>query len=724
MRYRYYLYHPDLKQPVLIHEPVGWDSLNKILSRQTVTRDKNAWAHGILFEYTTSLRFIKDGKTIIHTLYELYGPETEIQVYIDKQNTQTRKWERDFTGRLNLMTLKISKLYAECMVENTGFVQKFKNRSAIKVNINSLTNLDGGSITPFTNERIDLTLHSKTFKREFESSSSPAGASALMPIEQIIAEEYNGPMYVMVGLLPTKQEIDNFLHFGLSVSLQNPETTSKYIFKVAEAGQYTFNIDLNVRALYDGETVLQWSMKWYLKYGRPTNYTTVEIGSVTDDQNSSSPLILNETYQASVALEADDEIYFWGALENGGSWVGVGNSGDVIFFDTRIEGPANIPTIFNLSADTTTPATDTKAVLIHEAAARISQAITGREDAFRSDFYGRTDSEPNTYASDGEGSLRALLPGFWVRGFPATDKPLYLSFSELLAFASAVDGTSVGIEVIDGKEYIVLKPLEEFYQQVEILKLNNVKDIEKEVAEEFYYNEMEIGFRKWTVSGGRVNHLDEFNTIRNYSFPITQVQRKLSLVSPLIAGGYALEATRRETFAKSATKDSEYDNEVFVVQLKRNGSDFETAKNEDFTTLSGILDPATIYNADLSPARCLRRNGRSIRSFLEKQADKELIIGGTEGNIAMISRRTEETSSINEGANVPISDLDRPLWLPEIYRFKAPLTVPQMDALHSNPYGYISFSEGTTGHKRAYLLSASRDAKTRAVTFTGIKANI
>ena len=62
MAQRYRLYHTSLAEPLeLTHAPEGWDDI-----KYTITRD--VVYHGFIRSFSGTLRFVKEGKTLILTL--------------------------------------------------------------------------------------------------------------------------------------------------------------------------------------------------------------------------------------------------------------------------------------------------------------------------------------------------------------------------------------------------------------------------------------------------------------------------------------------------------------------------------------------------------------------------------------------------------------------------------------------------------------------------------
>ena len=162
--YRFKLYHPTLKTAIVLkNDPMGWDA-----ERKTIERDPTL--HGLFVKYTPDLKFVKDGRALIAELYNTYGIEAEITLFVDRKNLKTREWEQQYTGRLDLTTLTIDKDFAQCKVDEISFYQKIKNRQDVKVSLQATTDLDGNAM-PAPGD-VSLPMHSKTIKRKFKNQSA------------------------------------------------------------------------------------------------------------------------------------------------------------------------------------------------------------------------------------------------------------------------------------------------------------------------------------------------------------------------------------------------------------------------------------------------------------------------------------------------------------------------------------------------------------------------
>lgn len=708
--YKFYLYHQDVGRYTRIKDPVGWDSLGKVIKRDL------KW-HGIFFDYAPKLRFVKDGRAFIQFYYEKYGIETEILLRIEKLDTLTRQYQVDYVGRLNLTSYKVGTTTVDVNVENTGFLQKLKNRQDIKIDLGSLVSQGNGAIPAFGNEFRNVTLHSRAIQNQFIRTQALDLVSGFYPSLSIPAGQ-TGNQYILLDIdNATKDEIKDRQPYGQQINNIDPVSALKYVFKCAVAGDYTFTFNINNGYNSLGTLATGSTLAWFLKHGRIGNYTSHQIGS-TFNILGDAIVPINFTATITVSLAVDDEIYIYGLINITPGVLGWAG------FVWKEDFSNGSPTSITITALTKAPTSVCKFQLIHEVWARMLQSITDTKDPLRSAFYGRTDSEPFAYGSDGDGSLKGITNGNQAR---LIDKPIYVSFKDLFETCRAIDGIGVGIEKSNNNERLRVEPITYFYQAKRLMQLSFVKDIQKEVAIDLYYNQLEGGLDKWT--NDKQTNQDEFTGLRNWALPITQIKESLQLKSPYIYSGSSLEVTRRK--AGDTSKDTETDNENFIVQLRRNSGNFDPDRNQDFTSVSGIIDPASAYNLKLSPVRNIKRNGRFLRSFLDKYQASKIRLNLKEGNAGLSSQLATETSSVVEGADINISSLDKPLFLAEYYMFKADLTRQQLIDLQvtdpsadKNVWQYIEFSYNDSDWLRGYLVEAKPNPANNECEFKLLRANV
>jgi hypothetical protein len=734
MEYRFYLYHQE-RGYVRIKDPVGWDSMGKTMKRFGMDNAIGQKWHGIFQDFTAQkLQFIKDAKAFLQYYYERDGVEALVHCKVERRNATTRKFEPYYEGKVNFTTYKITTIAVEVNLENTGFLQKLKNRMDVKVNLESLVSQGGRAITPFEKETVDVEMHSKTIVLSAKSVREEASFTD------------SNPGTFTVNYLPAlvdsiNENVGELFTFPDQFDNSDFEDDLKFTFRPKFRG--------TLRAL----------KKWKFKYrfrlispsGTPASTVNVRAYAKLVQRKVLSGGGLEDH---TLLFEAFNEDLIWPAcsgppeaecIENFDTgWINVlynltGIDTDIndefyVYFKFVTDAAVIDPEVqFDLTADnyvnfeiaTEFPATTSKTILIHEAWTRVLQSITDTADPFRSEYFGRTDSEPVTYDADGGGSLRAYTNGNQLR---LLDLPIYCSLKDLIEATAAIDGIGIGIEKTNGVERVRVEPMTYFYKATRTLRLDYVKDIEKEVLDQLYFNQLEAGIDKWRTSTGNVNNLDEFVARKEFTLPITQLKSMLSLKSPIITSGYMIEFARRAS--AEPTKDTDRDNDGYFIVLRRDGDNLVPAKDEAFTSVTGVISPETAYNLELSPGRCIRRNGRLLRAGLEKYKDQYIKFSFGEANNAMVTQKTGE-DAITENADILISTLDSPLFLGEVYNIRAKLTSDQLEALNTtdpdaaaNVFGYIEFSDTSKNHKRGYLLEARPAADSNEVNLKLIRANV
>ncbi|HMP16364.1 MAG TPA: hypothetical protein PKD72_05035, partial [Gemmatales bacterium] len=227
--------------------------------------------------------------------------------------------------------------------------------------------------------------------------------------------------------------------------------------------------------------------------------------------------------------------------------------------------------------------------------------------------------------------------------------------------------------------------------------------IEREVMQAEIFSTFEFGYQKWEAE--QFNGLDELLTKRRYRTTIGSVQNQLSQISSMIASGYAIEITRR--IGNTESKDWRYDNDNFVICLKRSGSDLLVDLGNCINA-ANIYDPSTLYNYRISPVRnALRWMSTVIASYRQYLSGKLIFMEG-DGNYFAEGELNDsfakiEAGPLQESEELSVDDLDilltgKPLLQPERITFRYPLSVQAFKQLRNNPLGLIRYEgEGIEG---------------------------
>ncbi len=367
-----------------------------------------------------------------------------------------------------------------------------------------------------------------------------------------------------------------------------------------------------------------------------------------------------------------------------------------------------------------------KGYYLYEAFNRISESITGELDCFRSEYFGRDSSTPTAYDSDGCAGWTMLTNGLNIRQMKRkdlTEFPVVASFEELFNACNSVWNLGMRIETDDtGKKFIRVEPKEYFFKNTISKYYTDVAEITTVPALELIFNEFEIGYDKWNIGTGNLNFIDEFNTKRNYSIPIKNVKNKLDASCKYIAGGYAIELTRRVQYSSNPTSDFETDNDNFFICLNRNTviSDLYTTpkvstsypkgkvseRNENYLSIDNYFSPNTVYNIAISTADNAMRWYNYISPSSIKRGLTILFQSG-DGNYQE-EHELANGCKISEGVVVQDQDLlddifsgssKNPLYIPNYKIFTVPMSLSDFNEIEERSNESIFVSCGGESHQ-------------------------
>ena len=107
--------------------------------------------------------------------------------------------------------------------------------------------------------------------------------------------------------------------------------------------------------------------------------------------------------------------------------------------------------------------------------------------------------------------------------------------------------------------------------------------------------------------------------------------------------------------------------------------------NRPAYTITGLINPSTAFNINLSPKRGLLANKSLIHSFIEDDSSKIVFTSG-EKNSDMVA------DGLIEKEDVPVSTLGAKLYKPYYFNFECIVPDNFLDVMASDPYGLISFT--------------------------------
>jgi len=410
--------------------------------------------------------------------------------------------------------------------------------------------------------------------------------------------------------------------------------------------------------------------------------------------NQDGPVYFDVSATVPLSLEQGDFIYYGVfALNNDLSNI------------TSFEYTQSKDSFFELLASSVCADTEATVSFIHETGSRIVEAITDRCLTMKSDYYGRTDSEPYAATADGCGSLRVLTSGLRLRN--AAEPKHFLSLKEFFDSLKAIDNIGMGVE---GSQLRV-EPVQYFYQDTQIASHPSIPKASKDMQADLAYSIVKIGYKKWETEN--VNGLDEFNSNKEFRTSLKTISNTLDATADFIAGGYPIEHIRQQSFAVTGAADTKYDNDTFIVCVERDAYGVHVEQG-NIENASGFFSPSTAYNWRIRPMYNLMRWWKSVaQSYanLVNSASKLFFQSGT-GNLSASGELPAadpckiETHALAENDNLAATDMavgSTPIWKPETMTYNYPLSLRDYNTIKAAPNGYIYAQCGNGEYVKGFI---------------------
>lgn len=665
---------------VAARNPAGWDAAG-------ITFTRNDVYNSVLRSGIPELKFVKDLKVWLDQQIKTYGIQSsvDIEILINQVNPITLAYDIVFfEGILDLKTYKKERFFTTCDCIDNSKLAKFIARDDLEVEYNRTETINGVTVDAISNMPIEISLPGIDLYRNVKSKIQK-GFTILGDVtdEQHFLQHnefYNNDM-------PTSVELTNEEIYKNDTGLGTP-----LLVNVRGEINITGSIEFTGGGGY---------MKLYLTIystsggGIPTpmdNETYEYFGNTGDTENINETFSLNK----SVNTVNDDTILICIEVTSISATASINSESDPFF-------------IFEESGSI--GAKNCNGFLPHELASRLLQVITDETDSTKllySTLLGRTDSEFQTYASDGDAAYMFLTNGYYIRrlnqkSFKTTFKNFFKALKSWYPAGLWYDATN---------DYFTIESLSEFYQNTEILDLGEVKDLVIRPATDIYYNSIKTGYQK-KVEYKEYNGVNEINTPAEYTTVISTIKNTLDLQSPYRGDSVGIELAKR---AGQYSKDTDYDNDNFVIDCKLDGSNIivnqdTVATSDDIPGIEQYFNlrftPKTIMlnNADLLTP-CLEKNQLSYIRFANNQQDNDITRG-----------------TVTEKGNHKVIDIFNPYVVPRVFDFKFPMTNDIVNQLNSNPHGYITFTNnGNTYHM--FLLECGKGGYRKEGNWLGIEANL
>jgi hypothetical protein len=785
MNLRYTLNNATEGEHITTYSPKGWEDTELVLKR-------HERYDGIFKDYVVKAEFFCGaGKEYLDNIEETQGVEAVVTILIEIDCDDSGTYQNLYTGVIMFDTFETTSAapqFTRVNIKQDDIVQTILSRLETKVNISSLETIDGTALTPLDFASYDISLHSKavTYEGEFNfigDETVYTGVPAGWTLEGSVTD---GPITVtdspgvertiqhsfsqtIIGEIPVFNEVTDYT--GDSNTLASSDTypgdtsqiQTESLIEIVNtgtdtyniSGQFSFGFKLDMQISSSATTGTKYfdytvTPRLYLQVGSTITLLDVKA-TVTGSTNFDSESLASQniipftdyTFEFNeTGLTGNDGEFIRLYVKFDEEWVierpGLGGSFELsIIKQCFINEDFSIDelSVINISQESVTEDTTATGGAIFETGAQIARVISDQADAFRSEFFGRVNSEPYQYESNGCGSFNAITNGFQIRGFPVESslgvqgRPVYMSMKEYFEGLSAMFCLGLGVKQDGDNTYLEVEPKEHFYTDEVLFNLSNIKSLISRVDKTYFYNKVKIGFSEWRKSEGSTNGLDEFCTLQEYATLNKNVSKTLDAISDLVAAPYAIELTRRKQYSETVSEDTDFDDKNFIIALNRSTDYGGTPdsldiaeKDENFTNISNVFSPETIYNLRFKPVRLLSNWYKIIGTSLIKLNDTLKTIKFTfgEGNYKIISQGTEvcdpaKMNLMEAGEDIEIiipgPDGLEPLFTGHVDEFESPFDLALHQLLkeldiNGNPnyYKKIGYSTTESDYLNGYIL--------------------
>lgn len=692
MQFKFYI------NDIEVDEPVGFDATSVKLVRS------EQW-HGVMAETDTdSVEIYGDGFHLLKSLYDAKGIDAQATLKIEYKCSNNY----ELLGEYNITFFNSEwfcgeDCYCKVGIEKGGCFYQFRNAQETKVNLETLVGIDGETQLADNGLGGYIEIPSKTIVlKALAESKEDISHDYTSDVETDYPSLWTGNVLMEFWLPFEKILIEDLKDF---TPIPTWDYTSGAIYDdIAEMNSIFINTVNNVQCLgNEYEIKLKSSGSLILDTSAslsPISVTLIigkkkliggGISFLFSDILTNSGGFPRRVYNWDIdttvidTIASDEQILFYVLVSTikttNGAW------GEVSIKHNK-ENSLSIRT------DSICPPTESKSFLINEALSRTIEHTTNNCMRLYSEFFGRTDSAPYSTDADGCGSLLMLTSGKFLRRLeelPDVNPILSLSFTDIINAINSIYCIGYGLDNYNGEEVIRVEQWKHFYKQNVLADLGFVT-IKKKPNLSLHFKKFKTGYSKYEAE--EYNGLDEFLTEREYSTKLINHNQSLERVCQFVASGYAIEITRRK--GNLETKDWRFDDDTFIIALKRNENDLQVEQG-NINNASNIIAPPTIFNYRLSPARMAFNWFEWITSFIKPF--KELLFTNGKGNIdakgelnsqcKLDAGIISEKQNIIEGNFLEYLDYIIDTELHEIE--DVPLSFEDYKNIRANPEGLIAY---------------------------------
>lgn len=617
--------------------PSGWDE-------KSIKYGRSTKYFGLIRTFTTPLKFVKQGATILRDRLFRFGTEVELFLLIHRlDKTYGGEWRHRFfyKGEIDL---------SKCSSEENEFTANIMEgdlEKKFKANENTIYEIPIDVPQAVYVKMDGLVLQAVvTYAITKSLAAQSMGRKQMLPFVYVITE---GNYFHLTFANDYGDMIDGAFN---EITGEDLTTSGKWLYKATGPVRTTVRISGEIVGA-SGNAGNEWFVE--TSTGQVVSMGTIEhtlAGSpVAFDLSATVDLVEGETvfiYRSSTTFN------------NNGLW--------------NYTDATKITVTTRDRADTTY----IKALRPWYVAQQLLNKITGSED-----YTIESNALDVTWSN-------LLITGFdAVRGL--ADAKMKISFSQLF------EGYNVPANLalyVDGN-ILRIEEKTEVFDPATVTSLGDAKDLNVSPATDHQFNTLRIGYPD--MKNDDINGRDEFNTQLTFTSPVVKVAKELAIVSPVFASMYEIELARINLNGYT-NKNNDIDGNNAFLHVETSptaGSGSQPAQyykllRNTYDSVTGILDPASAFNVELSPKRCIVRHGNYLRSvFYWHEAGKLIFRSGVK-NVNLKTVKGAET--VEEKADVTIGSLTDPLFVPLTANFKARIPIDLVDLMTDNPFRTFSFN--------------------------------
>lgn len=711
-RVRFKLLNDQMGQ-IIAKEPIEWKASGDV----EYTRSERY--KGMFVDMSGSLTFVDSAADYLQLIKEIYGIQAKVQLVIEEKHPTIDKWVAGDLLDLDMSTYESVKGKFTIKIKTSGLYEILKSRDGEKVEIERITTLEGREIAPlnvieipvqprniFLVSKLETDVLDDEGEPETWLTESPFNSPPLKVVinsdqERILSTFTNTDQTFFVGfdspanpngVYPQNQQFFYYRNDRQKVLKLFFDFIVKIGFVNTSVPTQVFRIQIQ-KSLYNPDGLaIPISLQTIWEFNGNGNLGIQEFQFSND---SPIPFTMEEGECLALILSISEPI---GSGQN-----------------TVTAERTNI----RIQEDSFYEATTTKAILTHDLGQRLTEIITDTPDAFYSETLGRTDIG---YTEDGKNALFAYAHGMWIRGFdkePQDEENRYkaftTSFKDWFDSISASGSIGLGIEKIGFKERIRIEDATYFFNKNITIRLGKATGIKRSYNVKNFFSSLEVGYSK----GGEYEEamgLDEYNAKSTFSTVITRVQNILQIINPFRADKYGFEFARRKPRINYPNEDSTYDQDIFMMDLKRFFNSYkERLWQDDFEQEpTGVYSPETATNLRLSPVNTLLRHGWFIASAFIKYTDKFTRYTSSTANSGLKTKRAGEPEYAENG-DILNANLGRAQFTNEWIDFQYPVDFELMRQIKGrtnvngkwiqNVYGMVEFTNEENKKEYGFLWS-------------------